>query len=56
MQRPGVMAPPDLYERPAPPGLFSPTAASPEPIELRFFLWALAAALAAVELALQLAV
>jgi hypothetical protein len=56
MQRPGVMAPPDLYERPAPAGLFTPAAGPPEPIELKFFLWALAVALAAVELALQLAV
>jgi hypothetical protein len=55
MQRPGVMAPPDLYDRPIKPGLCSPAAASPEPIELKFFLWALAAALFAVELALQLA-
>jgi hypothetical protein len=54
MHRPGVMAPPDLYDRPLRAGVCSPAAASPEPIELKFFLWALAAALFAVELALQL--
>lgn len=55
MHRPGVMAPPDLYDRPEQAGLMSPVASSPEPIELKFFLWTLAAALFAVELSLQLA-
>ena len=55
MQRPGVMAPPDLYDRPAPAGLMSQAVRSPEPVDVKFFLWALAAALAAVELSLQLA-
>jgi hypothetical protein len=55
MQRPGVMAPPDLYDRPTQAGLMSAAASSPEPVELKFFLWALAAALAALELSLQLA-
>ena len=53
--RPGVMAPPDLYERPAPPGLMSPSAEHPAPpLDLRLVLWSVAAMLAAVELLLQL--
>lgn len=56
MRRPGIMAPPDLYERPAQPGLMSPGAEHPEPIDLRVVLWSVAAVLAAVELSLQLAV
>ena len=52
--RPGLMAPPDLYERPAQPGLMSPGAEHPEPLDIRFALWALAAVLAAVELCLEL--
>jgi hypothetical protein len=55
MQRPGVMAPPDLYDRPVQAGLMHPAPASAAPVELKFFLWALAAALAAVELCLELA-
>jgi hypothetical protein len=55
MQRPGVMAPPDLYHRPTQAGLMSPAAGSPEPIELKYFLWTLALALAALELCLELA-
>ncbi|HSC49711.1 MAG TPA: hypothetical protein VLD16_05550 [Gaiellaceae bacterium] len=55
MQRPGVMAPPDLYERPPPAGLMSPRAPQPEPIDLKLALWSLAAVLAAVELCLELA-
>jgi hypothetical protein len=53
--RPGVMAPPDLYERPAPPGLMSPGAEAAPPIDLRLVLWSVAAVLAALELGLQLA-
>ena len=55
MRRPGIMAPPDLYERQAPPGLMSPSEEHPEPIDLRVFLWSLAAVLALVELCLELA-
>jgi hypothetical protein len=49
------MAPPDLYDRPTQTGLMSPAAGSPAPLELKYFLWALAVALAAVELCLELA-
>lgn len=56
MRRPGIMAPPDLHERPAQPGLMSPGAEHPEPIDLRVVLWSVAAVLAAVELSLELAV
>ena len=55
MQRPGVMAPPDLYDRPTQTGLMSPAAGSAAPLELKYFLWALAVALAAVELCVELA-
>ncbi len=51
--RPGMMAPPDLYERPAPPGLMRPGAEHPEPVDLRIVLWSLALVLAGVELFLQ---
>ncbi|HET7554942.1 MAG TPA: hypothetical protein VFJ75_04750 [Gaiellaceae bacterium] len=54
MQRPGVMAPPDLYERPASPGLMSPGAAHPAPVDLKLVLWTIAAVLAALELCLEL--
>jgi hypothetical protein len=54
MRRPGVMAPPDLYERPAEPGLMSPGAEAAKPVDLRLFLWSLALVLAAVELCLEL--
>lgn len=54
MQRPGVMAPPDLYERPASPGLMSPGAAHPAPVDLKLVLWTIAAVLAALELYLEL--
>jgi hypothetical protein len=52
--RPGMMAPPDLYERPALPGLMSPGVEHPEPVDVRLVLWLVAALLAAVELSLQL--
>jgi len=51
--RPGVMAPPDLYERPAPPGLMRPSAEPAQP-DLRFLLWTVAVVLAVVELCLEL--
>jgi len=50
------MAPPDLYERPAQPGLMSPSAdQTGPPVDLRLMLWSVAAVLAVVELSLQLA-
>jgi hypothetical protein len=55
-QRPGVMAPPDLYDRPAKPGLMSPSSAGAEPVDPKIFLWAVAFVLAAVELCFELAV
>jgi hypothetical protein len=55
-QRPGVMAPPDLYDRPAQPGLMNPSSDAPEPLDPRIFLWSVAGVLAAVELFLELAV
>ena len=55
MHRPGVMAPPDLYERRPQPALMSAGAAPAEPIDLKLFLWAVAAVLASVELCLELA-
>jgi hypothetical protein len=55
MHRPGVMAPPDLYERPAPPALMSAGAAPAAPVDLKLFLWVVAAVLASVELYLELA-
>lgn len=55
MRRPGVMAPPDLYERPASPGLLSPSGRPVAPIDPKIALWAVAAVLAAVELCVELA-
>ena len=54
MRRPGIMAPPDLYERPPAPGLMSPRAEHHEPVDLRLVLWTVALMLAGVELFLQL--
>jgi hypothetical protein len=55
MRRPGVMAPPDLYERPTPPGLMSPRGVdTAPPIDLKLALWSVAAVLAALELCLEL--
>ena len=54
MRRPGLMAPPDLYERPSEPGLMSPGPDHPEPVDLKVVLWSVAAVLAAVELCLEL--
>ena len=55
MHRPGVMAPPDLYERQARPALMRAGAAPAAPVDLKLFLWTVAAVLAAVELYLELA-
>ncbi|HSB40127.1 MAG TPA: hypothetical protein VLD13_13645 [Gaiellaceae bacterium] len=54
MQRPGVMAPPDLHEQPAQPGLMSPSAGPAEPVDPKIILWAVAIVLGAVELCLAL--
>jgi hypothetical protein len=56
MRRPGLMAPPDLHERPESPGLMSPGASPAAPVDLRAFLWAVATGLGAVVLCLELAV
>jgi hypothetical protein len=54
--RPGVMAPPTLYDEPAQAGLMSPSAAAaPFEISLRDVLWSVVVVLAAVELCVQLA-
>jgi hypothetical protein len=50
MHRPGVMAPPDLYERQAAPALLTAGPVPVAPVDLRVFLWAVAAVLASVEL------
>jgi hypothetical protein len=55
MHRPGIMAPPDLYDVPAKPGVMSADLARAEPVDLRIFLWAVAGVLTAVELWLELA-
>jgi hypothetical protein len=55
MHRPGVMAPPDLYELPAQPGLMTPGPAPAEPVNVRLALWTVAAVLAAVQLSVELA-
>ncbi|HEY6836669.1 MAG TPA: hypothetical protein VI142_09510 [Gaiellaceae bacterium] len=54
MYRTGVMAPPDLYERPAQPGLLT-AAAGHETHEVSFksFLWCVALVLGLVELLVQ---
>jgi hypothetical protein len=55
MLRPGIMAPPTLYDEPAKPGLFSPGPASPPfEVSLRAVLWSVAVVLAVVELGVQL--
>lgn len=49
------MAPPNLYELPAQPGLMSPSRDAPvHTVSLRALLWSIAAALAAVELLVEL--
>ena len=56
MHRPGVMAPPTLYDEPAQAGLMCPSpAAPPFEIDLPAALWSVAAVLAAVELFFDLA-
>ena len=53
MYRTGVMAPPDLYDRPAHPGLMARGAREAHPVSLRSFLWCVALLLALVELLVQ---
>ena len=56
MLRPGVMAPPTLYDEPAQAGLMrAGVAAPPFEVDLRHLLWSVAAVLAAVELFFDLA-
>jgi hypothetical protein len=57
MQRPGIMAPPSLYDEPPRPGLMAagPAGGQRPEISLSTFLWSIAALLATVELATQLA-
>jgi hypothetical protein len=55
MKRPGVMAPPDLYEQPERHGLMSAGATAAEPVHPRVFLWSVAGVLAVLELCLELA-
>ena len=56
MKRPGIMAPPTLYDEPARPGLMAPVACPAPPMSLSALLWSIAVVLAAVELAVELAV
>ena len=56
MHRPGVMAPPTLYDEPAQAGLMTPSgAAAPFELTLRDMLWSAVVVLAAVELFFELA-
>ena len=55
MHRPGVMAPPTLYDEPAQAGMMRPNpVAPPFEIDLHAALWSVAAVLAAVELLFDL--
>ena len=55
-QRPGIMAPPTLYDESAQAGLMTPSAAAaPFEITLRDMLWSAVVVLAAVELFFELA-
>ena len=55
MKRPGIMAPPTLYEEPVAPGLMRPAeGTAPPQLSLSALLWSVAAVLAAVELAVEL--
>ncbi len=55
-QRPGIMAPPTLYDEPAQAGLMAPSAAAePFEITLRDMLWSAVVVLSAVELFFELA-
>ena len=55
MHRPGVMAPPDLYERQPAVGLMTPSGSRAAPVDVRVFLWSIAVVLASLELYLTLA-
>jgi hypothetical protein len=56
MLRPGLMAPPTLYDEPARAGLMSPGASAPRlELSLSAALWSVATVLAAVELCINLA-
>ena len=49
--RPGVMAPPDLYDRRGAAALMAPAAAaSHPPVDVRHFLWGIAVLLGVIEL------
>jgi len=55
VKRPGVMAPPDLYDGAAAPGLMGVAAPKAHlDVSLRTFLWSIATVLAAVELLVHL--
>jgi hypothetical protein len=55
MQRPGIMAPPSLYDEQPQPGLMSVDAAQPPlDLSLNALFWSVATVLAAVELIVQL--
>ena len=55
MNRPGIMAPPTLYDEPARPGLMRPPDGAPLPrFSMSALLWSAAVVLAAVELTAQL--
>jgi hypothetical protein len=54
--RPGVMAPPTLYDEPPCEGLMTPAEATPPfEVDLRALLWVVAVVLGALELCLELA-
>ena len=55
MGRPGVMAPPTLYDEAPQPGLMSAGPPGELPISLRAALWAVALVLGAVLLCLEIA-
>jgi len=55
MKRPGIMAPPSLYDEPAKSGLMQPDpAVEALQLSLSALLWSVATVLAAVELGVQL--
>ena len=55
MHRPGVMAPPTLYDEPARPGLMSPDPSAPSlELDLRAILWSIAVVLGALELSFEI--
>jgi hypothetical protein len=49
----GVMAPPDLYERPVQPGLLTPRSETHHEVSLESFLWCVALVLGVVELLVE---